>query len=152
MSIKEYDKKGNLIHFSTENQKKWWKYDEGGNMVYERIVLNKLWFRLGGMPDEHRDSETWYKHDKKSNLISSINHLKVDDKNLIKTETWYKNNEKGQLIYSKDSNGLEFWYNKEGDIKYSRNSKGVWRDKEANIISRPDIEEIDRTKKDNDIE
>ncbi len=130
MGVKEkYDKKGNLIYRAGGHNKSWYKYDDKNKLIYSK----EIYYAYNGV------FEKWYKYNKKGYLISDITYgKKVDDKSFVKTETWYKNNEKGLAIYSKDSNGLEFWYDKDGDIRYSRNSKGVWRDKETNIISKPD--------------
>ncbi|MCK9199310.1 MAG: hypothetical protein M0P49_06880 [Bacilli bacterium] len=136
---KEYDDKGNLIHFKTSDGFEYWnEYDEGNLIHFKTNDGYESWSEYNNRKLIHfRDSngkENWKEYDDKGNLI----HFKDatgceywqefdDEGNMIHRifinsyESWYEY-DKGNLIHFKDSNGNEEIneYDDKGNVIYSK--------------------------------
>ena len=101
--VKEYDKKGNLIHCKDPYGEYWKDYDEKGNEIHYK---------------DSNGYEECYEYNEKGNEI----HYK--DSNGY--EECYEYNENNNLIHCKTSKGLEEWhdYDEKGNETHFKNSKG----------------------------
>ena len=94
--IKEYDKKGNLIHYRGSNGYEWWReVDEKGNEIHYR---------------DSNGYEYWREYDAKNNCI----HCRYSDG----FEYWSEYDENSNTIHIRDTSGYEKWYDeKENKIE-----------------------------------
>jgi YD repeat-containing protein len=143
----EYDSKGNQIHMKSEKRENWKKYNDNGQVIFEKwqdgkeywyeydlngneihIVSNddfekwKEYDEKGNIIHERTNSwmfdEHWYEYNSKDNLI----HEKWNHNDYFIIESWYEYNSKGKLIHKKRSDDIESWYeyNANGNLVHEK--------------------------------
>ena len=86
--IKEYDEKGNEIHYRNSTGFEWWmEYDEKGNEIHTRNSNGYEW---------------WWEYDENNNLIHHRNSKGF--------ESWTEYDEKGNEIHYRNNDGIEEKY------------------------------------------
>lgn len=122
--LREYDSSGNLIHFKSNNDEKWYEYDSNGNIIHLKSCNNNEYFYEYDSNNNmvhFKDSygyEGWNEYDSNNNLI----HFK--DSNNAEYRAEYDSN--NNLIHRNDTNGNEEWieYNENNNLIHYRNSNG----------------------------
>lgn len=76
--IREYDDRGNLVHWGGNGLEIWWEYNDQGKWIHQKDNLGL---------------ERWREYDGKGNCI----HDKSNDGE----ENWYQYDSSGNLVYEK---------------------------------------------------